>query len=305
LRPGGHGYGAQATGLARNGRCGGVAFVSRAAAPYMRAVATQAAAGPAGRPRSSRRMFLSLDNLRLRYEPFPIGIAKPVMSAESYQQFLDTYPPIELFEYIPKVGHKYCLSEKYNSDKYHDWIRTHPNWKDFHGWIKSDQFIYGVMDRLRERHIDLGFEPSSAAKQTRKQLKALIKGKWWKRPELLSARFEYSMLPAAGGSVTPHTDNPDKIVTMVVSMAKEGEWDPAYGGGTEVNRHKVPERSFNRFNGKAEFDEMETLDVYEFEPNQCVLFVKTFNSWHCVRPMQGNGTQAMRRTLTINIETRH
>jgi hypothetical protein len=33
-----------------------------------------------------------------------------------------------------------------------------------------------------------------------------------------------------------------------------------------------------------------------------VIFVKTFNSWHSVRPMQGNGSGAMRKTLTINIE---
>ena len=58
-------------------------------------------------------------------------------------------------------------------------------------------------------------------------------------------------------------------------------------------------------NDKAEFEDMELLDVYEFEPNQCVVFVKTFNSWHCVRPMQGKGSKAMRRTLTINIEHEH
>jgi hypothetical protein len=30
--------------------------------------------------------------------------------------------------------------------------------------------------------------------------------------------------------------------------------------------------------------------------------VKTFNSWHSVRPMTGIGSDALRRTLTINIE---
>jgi hypothetical protein len=34
------------------------------------------------------------------------------------------------------------------------------------------------------------------------------------------------------------------------------------------------------------------------------MFVKTFNSWHSVRPMTGAGSEAMRRTLTINIEAR-
>ena len=52
----------------------------------------------------------------------------------------------------------------------------------------------------------------------------------------------------------------------------------------------------------AELDEMEVLDTFEFTPNQVVLFVKTFNSWHSVRPMTGAGSPLMRKTLTINIE---
>jgi hypothetical protein len=49
---------------------------------------------------------------------------------------------------------------------------------------------------------------------------------------------------------------------------------------------------------------MQVLDTYPFTPNQAVVFVKTFNSWHSVRPMQGIGSPAMRKTLTINIEPR-
>lgn len=249
-------------------------------------------------------MSFSLDNLKLRYEPFPIGLAKPIMSEDEYRKYLESYPPIELFEYIPKVGHKYCLSEKYNPEKYHAWIEGHPEWKEFHRWIKSDEFVWSVMDELKKHHIDLGFKPRSGGKRLQKQVKNVLAGKWWKGEERLSARFEFSMLPADKGCVTPHTDNTDKIVTIVVSMARPEEWDPTYGGGTEVSRHKQPELSFNRMNGKAEFEEMEELDTFQFEPNQCVLFIKTFNSWHCVRPMHGPA-DAMRRTLTINIESSH
>jgi hypothetical protein len=118
----------------------------------------------------------------------------------------------------------------------------------------------------------------------------------------LSARFEFSMLPADGGSVIPHTDAPGKLITLVVSMVKEGEWNPAFGGGTEVNRPKDTRLAYNELNRQAEFDQVEALDCYEFTPNQVVVFVKTFNSWHCVRPMTGHGSPAMRKTLTINIE---
>ena len=250
-------------------------------------------------------MSFSLANLELRYEPFPIGVARPIMDDASYRTYLDGYPPMELFEYIPKVGNKYCLSEKYNAPKYHEWIREHGCWREFHRWVKSPDFVFLVLDELARRSVDLGFKRRSTAQMVQRRVRSLLSGRWWQGEDRLSARFEFSMLPADGGSVTPHTDNPDKIITMVVSMVRPGEWDPAYGGGTEVNRHRRPELSFNRMNGKAEFEDMELLDVYEFEPNQCVLFVKTFNSWHCVRPMQGKGSNAMRRSLTINIEHEH
>jgi len=93
-----------------------------------------------------------------------------------------------------------------------------------------------------------------------------------------------------------------KIVTLIVSMADDGEWDPGFGGGTEVNRPNDARLAFNRMNAQAGFDDMEVLDTFEFTPNHVVVFVKTFNSWHSVQPMTGAGSPLMRRTLTINIE---
>ena len=89
---------------------------------------------------------------------------------------------------------------------------------------------------------------------------------------------------------------------MVVSILREGEWDPAFGGGTDVNQPKDSRYGFNYVNRLADFADMEVLDTYEFTPNQAVVFVKTFNSWHSVRPMTGNDSSALRRTLTLTIE---
>ena len=172
--------------------------------------------------------------------------------------------------------------------------------------MKSPDFVFGVLDELARRSVDLGFKRRTTAQQVQRRLRGLMGGRWWQGEDRLSARFEFSMLPADGGSVTPHTDNPDKIITMVVSMARPGEWDPAFGGGTEVNRHRParaelqPDERQGRVRGHG------ALDVYEFEPNQCVVFVKTFNSWHCVRPMQGAGlARRCGAALTINIEHEH
>ena len=110
------------------------------------------------------------------------------------------------------------------------------------------------------------------------------------------------MLPSNGGHVVPHTDATRKVVTLVVSMVDDGEWNREFGGGTDLNRPRDVHLSFNHTNRLADFDDMEILDTYEFTPNQAVVFVKTFNSWHSVRPMTGTGTSIMRKTLTINIE---
>ncbi len=249
--------------------------------------------------------FFLYDHLTFRYEPFPIGIAKPLMDETVYQELVQSYPPREIFAYLPKVGHKYSLSEKYNGREYQDFIRSNAAWRDLHGWMKSDGFIVSVMSALKERYIDLGHDKSKTlAQRTFKLIKGIARGRLRPGSARLSTRFEFSMLPADGGHIVPHTDLPSKVVTLIVSMVGEGEWDPSFGGGTDINQPKDVKHSFNQLNRQARFEDMEVLDTYDFTPNQAVIFVKTFNSWHSVRPMTGQGSPAMRKTLTINIEAR-
>lgn len=250
-------------------------------------------------------MYFSYDHLKFRYEPFPIGLAKPVMDQSTYQELVDSYPPIEYFHYIAKLGKKYSLSERFNPSRYQSLIQSQPVWREFHRWIKSDEFVAGVLNALKERHLDLGYDISASSGRRLMQLiKDILRGRTTARLARLRARFEFSMLPADGGHILPHTDAPSKIVTLIISMLNEGDWNPTFGGGTDVNRMKDTTRSFNWLNSQGRFEDMEVLDTYPFTPNQAVVFIKTFNSWHSVRPMQGAGSTSMRKTLTINIETR-
>lgn len=248
---------------------------------------------------------LAFDNLSFRYDPYPIGAARPVLGNDVYERLLDRYPSRDLFAYMPKFGHKYTLSEKFNADAYHRFLGNEPLWREFHDWVKSEAFIVEVMNTLRGQGIDLGFdEAPPPSRRLIKSAKRLFRRSQKPRGLRLSSRFEFSMLPADGGSVLPHTDLPSKIVTIIVSMVRDGEWDASMGGGTDVNRTRDPRLNFNRLNARGRFEDMEILDTFEFLPNQAVIFVKTFNSWHSVRPMTGAGSPAMRRTLTINIEAR-
>jgi hypothetical protein len=248
------------------------------------------------------RSFFNFDTLELRYQPYPIGFAKPVIDEGTYAAMVDAYPPLELFTEFTKVGKKWTLSEKFNGRQYDDYTRKTPIWREFLAWVKSDEFVALTLRSLKDRHIDLGYKINgSRPKQMMKNLREVLTGHAVHRAAQLRSRFEFSMLPADGGCVIPHTDSPGKIVTLVISMMRPGEWQEGYGGGTEVDRPKDDRKSFNFLNAQAGFDEMQELETYPFTPNQAVVFVKTFNSWHCVRPMTGPAT-ALRKTLTLNIE---
>jgi hypothetical protein len=250
-------------------------------------------------------MYFNYDHVHLRYEPFPVGLAKPLMEEDLYRQLVDQYPPTELFKTLPKFGNKYSLSEKYHARQYRQFIRSNPLWRELHAWLKSDDFIYGVLKMLAERHIDLGFgfSPLSFPERLAKGLRRVAQGKPFIWPPKLTTRFEFSMLPAQGGHVLPHVDNPEKIVTHVVSMLHEDEWKPEYGGGTSINRAKEDRFKYNKINRQAQLEDMEVIDTFPFTPNQAVIFTPTFNSWHSVQRMNADIPGLMRRTLTIVIES--
>ncbi|MDZ7309543.1 MAG: hypothetical protein ONB49_21140, partial [candidate division KSB1 bacterium] len=47
----------------------------------------------------------------------------------------------------------------------------HSIWRDFRDWIKSDDFIWGVLDELDKRHINLGFKRLTPAGRLKRNLK--------------------------------------------------------------------------------------------------------------------------------------
>ena len=247
--------------------------------------------------------MLSFTNARFLYEPYPIGVASSVFEEQVYKQLVESFPPVELFSFMPFHGNKYSLSEVNNPDKYHEYVRTTPVWNEFHRWIKREEFPGEVLAMLREHKIDLEVPSQPAANGSGgSRLKRLVFGDPGVPPRALSARFEFSMLPANGGYIRPHTDSPQKIITLVVAMLSKGEWDPSFGGGTDVLRPRDITKNYNFKNDYLEFDEVETLTTFEYQPNQCVIFIKTFNSLHAVRPMTAHDGQLMRKTLTVNIE---
>jgi hypothetical protein len=147
-------------------------------------------------------MYFGYDNLRFRYEPCPIGLAKPLMEPGVYREFLANYPSIEWFEYIEKLGHKYSRSEHFGPNAFRKFLRTNPLWNDFNRWIKSRDFVRGVLDALAEQSLDPGLKPDmTVMRQWRKRL--THSGRLTSSSARLISGFEFSMLPAEISCRTP------------------------------------------------------------------------------------------------------
>jgi len=252
--------------------------------------------------------MLNLESIAFDYQPYPIGIARPAVDPEIYAEMVRSFPKPELFRDRRDKGNKFALSRHNHRAEYYRHVKSHDVWRRFYDYVDSRDFIDQTLDLLRRRHIDLGVGQGGVGlrrvgQRMAERFRAVKKGAPMPHFPKLSARFEFSAMPVAGGSIRPHTDNPTKIVTLVMSILEEDEWDENVGGGTSIVCPKDRTKTFNLVNGYLDFDEVDIVKTFPFQPNQCLLFIKTHNSWHAVWPMTGNDPAKLRRTLTINIES--
>lgn len=247
--------------------------------------------------------MLNFDSIHFDYDPYPIGIARRALAPETYRELVDTQPDDKVFVTKDNLGVKLSLSQLNNRAGYYAHIRENPAWKRFYDYIKSPRFIDETMAMLKTHGIDLDLAGFTWRERMARRIRAYKRGSPQPHFPKLRSRFEFSAMPITGGNIRPHTDAVSKAVTMVIPMLQENEWQEEYGGGTSVVWPKDRSRSFNRVNDYMDFDEVDCVRTYPFEPNQCLVFVKTYNSWHAVWPMTGNDPAILRRTLTINIES--
>ena len=239
------------------------------------------------------------ENAQFDYEPYPICYIPNVLDADLYKELQSTYPSIELFKFKKILGDKYSLAEKNNKQFYFDFLKKNEAWREFYHRIKNKAYVQEICDFMRDHHIDLGVRRFIYTKDSGKKRKGPI----WRiaNKRMVRSRFEFSIMPANGGHILPHTDDPRKLVTIVFSFINKNEWKDEWGGGTDVLLPKDRTKIYNQMNGQRPFAEMERIKTFPFNENQAVLFVKTYNSWHSVTPMTGPET-GLRKTVTLNIE---
>jgi len=253
--------------------------------------------------------MMSIDRAIFDYQPYPIGIASPVFEKSIYENLCSEFPPIESFKDVGNYGedgNKYGLSRSYNPQLFENFLNQNKSWGDFDRYISSGCFVESVIKVLNENFLKLGLEKYSVGGLSRNKIlwqtiKSLIRLKPYEIPKTLKTRWEFSMLPGIGGASPPHTDHPSKVVTLVVPMCMTSEWDSSYGGGTAVVMPKDAKKIFNQINEPLESKYVDIVKVFEFKPNQCLIFIRTYNSWHAVLPTAAPYNNIWRRSVNINL----
>ncbi len=232
------------------------------------------------------------------YKPYPIGKLDDLIEPEIYDNLVNKFPEKELFEFKKDLGKKYSLSEINNRNVYFKFIKKNKIWEEFYTFIKSRLFREQIFKMLSENSINLGL--ISDEKKIKKErfiskIKKIISIK-----KKINSRFEFSMMDTNQGHILPHTDSPNKLVTIVIPILNE-TWDDNWGGDTCMLEPNDEKKYFNYENRYLDFNEVKTINRMKFRKNSSTIFIKTFNSLHCVYPMKGPDGH-LRKSLTINIE---
>lgn len=251
----------------------------------------------------------NFEKFEFDYEPYPIGLASEIILPDFYQELVRDFPQKDLFIYRPNYGKKWSLSETDNPDNYYHFIKNNPTYFKFYRDLKSKNFILNLIDFLKKNNIDLAVRNRKILDTNRFSSRYYFNRTWLNFLNKLgcsyhlNARFEFSRIPLDGGHILPHTDSPQKIVTIVIPIVENNNKNIAETAGTSVLKPKDIKNNYNQINRWLSFDEVETVKTFPFMPNKSVIFVKTFNSLHGVYPLEITSDKEQdRRSLTINIE---
>jgi hypothetical protein len=213
--------------------------------------------------------MLSLKNLTVRHEPFVMGIATEVFEPETYQELAANFPPLMLAKRCgtDKHGLKFSLAEEFEKKRYFQFLSAVPIWQKFYNYTQSDDFFNNVFAAMDYNKIAIP-------------------------PGGYCSRFEFSFIPAAGGTVTPHRDAPPKVIAFVIPFTPQ--WRPEWGGSTdmletdvEADDYEIPREDFRPI--------MEA----PFIPNSANFLKRSANSWHAVNCH--GPADVFRQSITLNV----
>ncbi|MFM8643654.1 MAG: hypothetical protein ACKODN_00015 [Actinomycetota bacterium] len=133
----------------------------------------------------------------------------------------------------PEVSHA-TLSSMRHPELVEDFLQRTPDWNTVYNWFTSREFVADVLTTFRPQ-IKAKYPP----------IIRTILGKWIMKPSRYYGEVQFS-LRLTGSVLSPHTDNADKVLALIVYFPDVGE--TTTGGGTSFYLPKNKRSEFSVFN---------------------------------------------------------
>lgn len=244
--------------------------------------------------------MLKFDKLDLRFSPFPYSIIDDILDVKVYDEMNSSFPRLDDMKHRPELGEKWSVTCRRGDKKaMRKILRQSEVWYSFDAYVRSPAFRSDLEQKLARAGLEIYTYPSSFQRVLWRVGRALgIKKRF-------RINWEFSVMPGNGGHILPHTDSPEKIITIVIYFPDNTEgspWNSKWGGHTEIlvpNAAQSP-GAYNLVNRQGTRGDFAVVECVEYRARSGMLFIKTHNSWHSVSPCTAP-TGVFRRTVTLNI----
>lgn len=181
--------------------------------------------------------------------PYPWLNPAGMLTEDGYRRLVETLPPVEMFKPVFGKSRKHGQQ---SHDRYalewHEGLEVSPEWRAFIDELRGPLYREFLARMIGHQAFDL--------------------------------RFHWHYTPN-GCSVSPHCDAVWKLGSHIFYLNTAEDWRPEWGGETQVldDRGRFSPRSAPAF---EEFDRALTSESIG---NRSLLFIRSGNSWHGVRPI--------------------
>ena len=79
--------------------------------------------------------------------------------------------------------------------------------------------------------------------------------------------FEFSMISTNGGFIKPHTDGADKLISFVIPIIKNNDFENIPNSGTDILRPTEDKYKYNFLNTTVPFEATEVVRKIPFNKN--------------------------------------
>ncbi len=202
-----------------------------------------------------------------KQQPYPWINPSGLVTEDGFRELRENLPDISLFRKTFDKQRKYGQkSHDRFALKYDDTLSESlpAPWRNFISELHGDDYKSFLCRTLKVRNFNLSFF-------------------WFFTPR--------------GCSVSPHCDHVNKIGAHLFYLNTEDDWDPAWGGETEV---LIPGRKLRRTSA-PEFSDFASAIAGKTTGTHTFLFKRTRNSWHGVREI-GCPEGHMRKVFMVSIQ---